>query len=78
MKNVLPVVKIEPPGVTLVNDPKCRSYTHLVKDGLARPPVIGKDSFPLGIIHPQVLLTQEKGSVFYRERERFLPQKTPL
>jgi hypothetical protein len=50
----------------------------LVKDELARPPVIGKETFSWGIIHPQVLLTQEKRAVFWPgERERFFPQNTP-
>lgn len=60
----------------LVNALECRSDTHLVKDELARPPVIRKDPFSLGIAHPQALLTEEKRAVFCRERERFLPQKT--
>ena len=43
---------------------KSRSYTHLVKDELARPPVIGKDTFTLRTADPQALLTQEKRVVF--------------
>jgi len=55
--------------------PTSRSYTLLVKDELARPPVIGKDIFSLGIAHPQALLTQQKSSVFV-ESGKALPQKT--
>ena len=41
-----------------------RSYTHLVKEELARAPVIAKETFSSGSTHPQALLTQEKRAVF--------------
>jgi len=51
---------------------KYRSDTHLVKDELARPRVIGKQTFSWDIVRPQVLLTQQKRAVFWPgERERF-------
>jgi hypothetical protein len=48
------------------------SYTLLVKDELARPPVIGKDIFTLGIAYPQALLTQEKRAVFLSRAGKIL------
>jgi hypothetical protein len=40
------------------------SDTHLVKDEITRPAVIGKETFTLGTASPQALLTQQKRAVF--------------
>ena len=40
---------------TVASEMRSRSSTHLVKDELARPPVIGKDTFTLGTASPQAL-----------------------
>jgi hypothetical protein len=66
--------------LTRTKSPACRnliahrvgSYTHLVKDELARPPAIGKDTFTLGTAYPQAFLAQEKCAVFLSRAGKIL------
>jgi hypothetical protein len=43
---------------------------------LARPPVIGKDTFTLGTAYPQALLTQEKRAIFLSRAGKVLATET--